>query len=345
MRPEAEHALRAFGIQGAIDEVALFGSGHINDSYSVAVGNQLYFLQRINTQVFPNPSGIEENLVSLLSTEASLFVPHYKAGGRFHFEHENGVWRLTAFMGDCFSPQSAKEANLSQVGLGFGQFIKVASGLNPADFKEVIPRFHDLEWRWEQLLEALQDDMASRASGVSHLIDQAKAAYKDLKQEKESLVHNGLSVRICHNDCKINNCLLSKTDKSLRHIIDLDTVGPGYLFYDFGDLIRTSITGTPENEPDLDQIKINLDIFRELSTGFFDACGQHITAVERQSLVFGGLYMTYIMGVRFLADYLNGDIYYKTSYAEENSIRARNQFKLLEELQQMRADLEKMINK
>lgn len=333
--------LNEFGIQGAIDEIAPFGLGHINDSYRVRSGDQHLFLQKINIEIFTDIEAIENNLRLFFEHDSSIFVKHYKANGQYHLVHDEAVWRLTEFQAGCYSPQMPEVLEeLAEVAKGFGRFAKAAGALNPGQFQEPILRFHDLSLRWQQLDDALRSASKGRLERAGKYIEQARQYYRELDDELGQFIKAGLTERVSHNDCKINNCLLSKADKSFSFVVDLDTIGPGYLLYDFGDLMRTCLVKGQENEASTANLYINPEAFDVLAKNYVQACGQVLTETENNSLVFGGPYMTFIMAIRFLADYLRGDLYYKTSFAEENLIRARNQFFIFEQLVEFRPKFE-----
>lgn len=340
-----EAVLKAFGISGAIDEVAPFGLGHIHDSYRLTVGQTLFFLQKVNTQVFTQPATIEHNLELLLASKPSVFVEHFRAQGQIHWSNGKEFWRLTSFEADYYSPQMADDpTKLAAVAKGFGLFAATTQHLPASQFKEPISRFHDLDWRWSQFNHALSEDTEGRAEELKELIGWVRQMYQPVADERQVLISEGVPWRVCHNDCKINNCLLSKADQSFGYLVDLDTVGPGYLFYDFGDLMRTCLVTAPENEKNPSRLQVNQAFFEVLARGFLGSCGQLLSETEKSSLVFGGIYMTYMQTLRFLADYLVGDFYYKTSFEGENLLRAKNQVTILEQLLKLRTKFEKIIN-
>lgn len=343
---EALQALQGFNIEGAIDKIALFGSGHINKSYKVDIGGHSYFLQQLNTDIFTNSQSIESNLNKLFSLDSDLFVKHYRdSAGCIHHESPDGIWRLMDFADDTNSLDLAGNGEEAyQIALGFGRFLKHTNSLEADSFREPIPDFHDLSWRLQQLNSAIDEDKAGRREECSELIDKAYG-FKWIEAKLEDWLSGGLPKRVCHNDTKANNCLLSTQDGRLKYIVDLDTIGPGYLFYDFGDLMRTLLSQTTESEKDESRIQIRHEIFRSLISGFLSEIGQAITSSERQSLVFGGVYMSYLMGVRFLTDYLNGDQYYQIGFENENYIRARNQLKIVSLIHDYRDELEFIIDR
>lgn len=323
--------LSAFGINGAIDKVALFGSGHINDTYKVQVADHTYLLQKLNSKIFREPSIIENNKQQLFRADPGLFVRCYKTSNdRIHHKNETGVWRLMDFVSNAYAPEIAGQMNeVREVARGFGKFIVYTDTFNVEDFKEPIPDFHNLNWRLDQLEQAIQKAVKGRLETSNGLIERA-GQFNWIAGRFQELIDKGLPKRVCHNDTKLNNCLLSKKDQKFMYIIDLDTVGPGYMFFDFGDLMRTTLSPTPEGEADESLIHLRSDYYQALKEGFMKSCEHVLSPIETDNLWFAGLYMTYITALRFLTDYLNGDIYYKVSFENENWVRARNQLKLLE---------------
>lgn len=297
----AQKALQGYNINGAIVKVAPFGLDHINDSYLVQTNESQYLLQRINRQIFNPSEWIEANFQLLPSRDSKLFVGHDQSiNHAFHVEVEGGFWRISDFIKHAYTPQTANSLKeVEEVSKAFGRLTAFLNNFSPEQFMETIPRFHDLSWRLEMLAGAIESNKVNRLETATVLIEKSEN-FRWISDQMKDLKQRGIPTRVCHNDTKLNNCLLSKSDQNFDHIIDLDTLGLGLALYDYGDLMRTIISPTPENELEID------------------------------NLPFGGLYMTYIMEVRFLTDYLNGDIYYKTSFENENLIRARNQFALLE---------------
>lgn len=324
-------ALQAYNIKEAVDKIALFGSGHINDTYLIEAGNEEYLLQKLNQNVFQYPEQVEENLKALLEIESDLFVKHFRTSAKtYHHQNENGIWRLTNFVSNGYAPQTASKLHeVAEAAKGYGRFTTFAHSLETTKFTETIPKFHDLGWRLEQLDDAIKDDLAGRSKAVAGLIDQANN-FRWIDQKFKALLAEGLPKRVCHNDTKLDNCLLAKSDAAFCNIIDLDTLGPGTVLYDFGDLMRTTLSPTAENESEESKIRIRSDYLEALQRGFLSTSESVLTPLEKENLSFGGEYMTYMMAIRFLADFLNGDIYYKIAFENENFIRARNQFRLLE---------------
>lgn len=324
-------ALQAYNIKGAVDKIALFGSGHINDTYLIEAGKEEYLLQKLNQNVFQYPERIENNLRALLEKESDLFVKHYQTSANtYHHHNDNGIWRLTNFVSAGYAPQTANKLHeVAEAAKGYGRFTTFADGLDKEKFTETIPKFHNLAWRLEQLNDAIKDDLANRSKSAKNLINTTND-FRWISEKLRTLFSEGLPTRVCHNDTKLDNCLLAKLESTFCNIIDLDTLGPGSVLYDFGDLMRTTLSPTAENELDESKIEIRSDYLAALQDGFSSTCNSVLAPLEKENLLFGGIYMTYIMAVRFLTDYLNGDAYYKISFENENFVRARNQLRLLE---------------
>jgi Ser/Thr protein kinase RdoA (MazF antagonist) len=332
-------ALTHFEIKGAINSVALFGGGHINDTYHVQTSDGDFLLQRVNTSVFTNPAVLEANLEALFSEQSEILVPHVKTkNGNWLLHFQNDVWKMQVFDSDVYAPTLATELGLvHEIGKGFGKFTALSKIFDVGKFEEAIADFHKLKWRLEQLDKAIENNSAKRLVAAKILLDKA-GKFKWISEKMDDLIEKGLPLRVCHNDTKIDNILLSKASNQFKYVIDLDTIGPGYVLYDFGDMMRTLLSPTKENEKVESKIELRADYLENIRTGFLEEAEHMLTPLEKATLSFGGRYMTYMIGIRFLADYLNGDTYYKVSFPEENMIRARNQFRLLELMDEANLD-------
>lgn len=325
----AQEAIKLFNIQGAIDSIAPLGFGHINDSFSVKVNGHGYLLQRLNTKVFKQPEVIENNLSNLLNHAPELFPEHLKgASGKFHEGETHSLWRVQEFVQDSYSPTKLTEDELSEIAKGYGKFTAAFQNAEPDQYAEGIPDFHNLHHRLNQFYQAFAINSAGRAETASNEI-RAIEENSWIADQFDELVQQGLPLRVCHNDAKAGNCLLSKKTGKFLKVVDLDTVWSGYVLFDLGDMLRSMLFNIPENEAQLDGLKFDQRRFEVILDSFLAECGDSLEEIEVKSLPFGGLYMTYMMATRFLTDYLNGDVYYKTSHSEENLVRARNQLKIL----------------
>mgnify|MGYP001800024644 CR=1 FL=1 len=338
-------AAACFPIQGTIRSIEAFGSGHIHDTYRLTTSEASYLIQRLNTDIFSQPASIfwNQKLLKPLIDQELIVEGLHTIQGEPGLEIDGNLWRVQTFIDQVYGPLKANsEKEVSEVAKGFALFDIACLALNPNQFKEVIPDFHKLSWRLQQFEEALALASEERFEKAVGLIQKVHS-HKWIDDQVNDLWERGLPVRVCHNDTKADNVLLKKDNEEFQFVIDLDTVGPGALLYDFGDLMRTMLSATGESEPNADDINLNQTYFHSMAKAYKRVMWESITELEKSSLVFGGIYMTFMMGVRFLTDYLNGDVYYKVSFENENLVRARNQLTLLEELNKKRVPLEKIL--
>ncbi len=309
-----------------------FGNGHINDSYRVKVdapGNPGYLLQRVNHEVFKDVPGLMENIRKVtehlrsrsLGTEVLTIIPTKK--GELFIEKEDQYWRVFEFIEGARSLDKAENAGQSyEAGRAFGMFLENLEDLPVEELKVTIPDFHNMSRRLEQFRESMEKAISSRIGPASDEISFVNGYAEEMEQIY--LKAKELPLRITHNDTKFNNLLLDRHG-NVRAVIDLDTVMPGYVFYDVGDSIRTGAIAADEDEQDLNLVKIDDGIYEAFFNGYLDAAGMKLTHEELLSLPKAGAYMAFIMGVRFLTDYMSEDVYYKTKYPEHNLVRARCQ--------------------
>ena len=249
------------------------------------------------------------------------------------YDEEGYPWRLMPYfknsitINEVGTPLEAYEA-----ARGFAQLTKNLSGCDVSKFKPTIDRFHDLNWRFEQFKDALAGAKPDRLERATEAI-QACQDFSYLVDEYSNLIADGfLKLRVMHNDTKINNILFDSQSRKVVCVIDLDTLMPGYFIYDLGDMIRTFVSPVSEEEQDLAKIIFRKDIYDALLQGYLSEMKSELSEKEIQVIPFAGCMMTYIMALRFLADYLNGDIYYSIAYEGQNLVRATNQLNLLEKL-------------
>jgi hypothetical protein len=329
-----------------------YGSGNIHDTYAVTTSQSgkkvRYIVQRINDYVFKNPrqlmSNIQrvtrhlyEKLSSTGSGEASrvcLQLVPCVDGACFHVDKQGQYWRSFQFIEDSHTIDVIHSPELAyQVATAFGNFQKDLMDLPGERLFEPISDFHNTRAHFTNLKDAIASNPCSRVGNCRPEIDFA-LKHKDVATRVVDLIKSGqLPERITHNDTKINNVLLD--DKTHRGIcvIDLDTVMPGSILYDFGDLVRSSVSPTTEDETDLDRIVCRLGLFEGLSEGYLSVTADFLTQKECELLVFACRLVTFEAGIRFLGDYLCGDPYFRTAYDEHNLHRCRTQFRLFKEIQ------------
>lgn len=338
MDPAIPEILSLYGLASNLT-VEPIGSGHIHWTYRV-LGNETYVLQRMNVHVFKRPDWIESNL-RVAQNYLEQRYPDYAfaaplptiSGDKTTLDSDGRPWRLFPHLANVLTIDCVETTE--QAYYAAAEFARLASRLQgaPVDqFYETIPRFHDLAWRLEEFDNALSLASADRQHQAEAEI-RACQAFRRLAARLTNLLDVGVLRRgVFHNDAKINNVLFDANRRTTVAVIDLDTLMPGYFIYDLGDLVRTIVSPVSEEEQDVRQIVVRKEFFDAVVEGYLSEMGDALTAGEREQVPFAGLMMTYIMAVRFLTDFLCGDVYYHTRYPGQNLVRAQNQFCLLESL-------------
>lgn len=339
-----------FNIKGNIISSVPFGSGHINDTFKIITDSdttEQYLLQRINHHVFRNVDGLMANIEKVCNhlkkklahlgdkevlKRTMTLIP--TLDGKHYYEDNNGdFWRIFILIPDTRSYDILETTDQAfSGGLAFGQFQKQLSDLDPTTIVEVLPNFHNIEFRMNNLREAIAKDAASRVAEVQDLLDYIFEREGKMRTVLELGRANRLPLRITHNDTKFNNVLLDANDQ-VQCVIDLDTVMPGYVAYDFGDAIRTIINSAAEDEADVSKIVLNIPLFAAFTAGYLSEAKEFLTKTEAESLIHGVHLLPYMQAVRFLTDYIDGDTYYKIAYPEHNLVRTKAQLKLVQELE------------
>ena len=253
-------------------------------------------------------------------------------GASYYRGNEGNYWNLMQFIDKSVTHMTVPNKDVAyEGGRLLGQFLTLTNDFDASTLTEVIPNFHDMSFRYSEFDEALKivsDERRERAKPYIDLVQNAKDEMHILGRLKES---GEIKMRVTHNDTKISNVLFNKKEKGLC-LIDLDTVMPGIVHYDFGDAIRTSCNTAAEDETNLDLVEFNLDYYNAFTKGFLKKMKKFLTPLEIEYLPLGAKTMIFIIGLRFLTDYLKGDIYFKVKYPEHNLDRAKNQFKLMQSL-------------
>lgn len=347
-----------FKIKGKPLTLSSFGSGHINDTYKIGTddGVQDYILQRINHHVFKNIDHLMSN-ISLVTSHLhqkriaanisdidTVLTPVRTLDEKLYFKDEKGdFWRIYNLIEGAKSYDIvANEQQAREVGRAFGRFQALLSDLEASKLYEVIPNFCHIGSRLADFHIALNNDAAKRKSKVKEEIVFIQEREKDMNVILEMAGRNEIPMRVTHNDTKFNNVLLNSNDQA-KCVIDLDTVMPGYIAYDYGDAIRTIINRAAEDEPNLEEITLNIPLFKAYTEGYFEQAKEFLTVNEVKSLIKGVLLFPYMQAVRFLTDYLQGDTYYKIQHPEHNLQRTRAQLKLVKEIEKHIDELESII--
>jgi Ser/Thr protein kinase RdoA (MazF antagonist) len=328
-----------YGLSANDFSIERLGSGHIHYTCKLN-GKKSYILQRVNKNVFKEPEVIASNLriaADYLKKNFRdfLFLAAVETleGKEMVYDQEGFPWRLFPYFDNTSTVDKVSTA--AEAYSAAAEFARLSRYLKDIDttlFRPTIPGFHDLSLRYRQFEDALKNATAERTQRAQEAIRQAKA-FSYLVKEYEDLIQSGsLKLRITHNDTKINNILFNANTGNALCAIDLDTLMPGYFIYDIGDMIRTFVSPVDEEEKDVTRIHVRGDIYQSLIDGYLSQMNDCLTTEEKKAIPFSGMMMTYIMALRMLADFLNGDIYYHIKYEGQNLVRAINQFRLLEEL-------------
>ena len=350
-----------FLMEGRALGVEPLGSGLINDTFLVrSSGPEDYVLQRINDSVFRYVPLLQSNIAAVTGhLRAKLLSAGVEDAGRrvlrfleaadgsgnsFVRDENGGWWRMSVFIRGSVTRDALDAAGAEAAGLAFGGFEEQLSDL-PATLGETIPHFHDIEFR----LEGFRSSLARDAAGRTGEIDAAGLAEGILRYADEMSLcgrlhrEGKLPKRICHCDPKLNNILFDASGGGILCVIDLDTVMPSFVFSDFGDFLRTAANSLPEDSPEFSGIDFCMDVFRPFASGYLKAA-TFLTPAEKENLPYAACLFPYMQAVRFLADYLDGDVYYRTSYPGHNLVRARNQWALFLSARSKLSEMQDFIN-
>ncbi len=352
--------LEAFGL-GEASEVAEHSSGHINDTFYITPqnGGKRIVMQRINRFVFPKPEDIIENMVKLTEflrrkiaesggdpSRETLTIVETADGRPFFVDSEKNLWRGTFLIENTTAYETVSGPEiLEEAGFAFGKFQRMLDDFPASDLHEIIKDFHNTPERYNQLEEAANNDAVGRLKDISEEMSFANARKDYCFLLMNMLRNSELPLRVTHNDTKLSNILIDNDTGKAVCVIDLDTVMPGLIAFDFGDSIRAAATTAAEDEADLSKVSFSLGLFEAYTRGFLKAAEGALTENELITLPDGAIMMTLEVGMRFLADYLNGDIYFKTAYPEHNLVRARNQFKLVSDMERHKEQMLRIIRK
>ena len=353
--PVAERIAR-IGDQFAVNGDFLYGeelrNGHINTTYRACYRSEdgqedRYILQRINEYVFKDPAQVMRNvekvtrhitwkLLRRRRDAAGQTLNLFPArGGRNYIvlPEEGGMWRCYNNIEGTHTYDVVENTRQAyQAGFAFGSFQDLICDMNPEDIRESIPDFHNTPKRYADLLKSVEADVMGRAANCQAELELLKSWENRYSRIVDMMATGEIPTRITHNDTKINNVMLDEETDDAVCVIDLDTVMPGSVLYDFGDMVRTATCMAQEDEEDLSKVKMEMPFFESLAEGYLDAAHGFLTQKEVEFMPFAGWLITTEIGIRFLTDYLDGDLYFRTSKPEHNLIRARNQFKLAQSI-------------
>lgn len=347
---------RQFEILGEFQGAEPYGSGHINDTYCVVFHQAgvpvRYIFQRINHNIFKNPVALMENVQRVTThlaakfngqpdaTRRALTLIPTRDGRGWHVDADNNHWRAYLFIERARTYDAVESTEQAfKAAQAFGQFQKMLADLPTPRLHDTIPDFHHTPKRFAALEAAIKADAAGRAKLCQPEI-QFALAHKPITSV---LLYANLPERVTHNDTKFNNVMLDDATGEGICVIDLDTVMPGLALYDFGDMVRTTTSPAKEDERDLSKVQMQFPMFEALVRGYLSTAGGFLTKAEKQQLAFAGKLITFEIGIRFLTDYLAGDVYFKVHREGHNLDRCRTQFKLVESIEQQAARMNQLV--
>jgi thiamine kinase-like enzyme len=393
---------REFALIGDIVSVRTYGNGHINDTYLVETATtandmttttandkntpnineqRRYILQRINSNVFPQPDLVMSNVIrvcdhiryKLLEANTDVFdvsidrrslrlVPTYPYGELYYIDNkttttttttstktttdkDDSRWRCYHFIANATGHEIVSSIEQARsAGQAFGTFASLLSDLPGQRLHETIPNFHNTPYRLEQLQIAISNNTCNRVQFVKQEIEFVFARECDVYVLVNAIRDGLIPERVTHNDAKLGNVLLDNTTNESICIVDLDTVMPGTILYDFGDLVRTLTSPVAEDEIDLSKVTMQLPYYKALLEGYLESTRDFLTSQEKSLLAFAGKLITLEIGIRFLTDYINGDVYFKIDRLEHNLHRARAQFQLVESIEEQMTNMQALVD-
>ena len=333
-------------------------TGHINRTYKVTFRQgetqQDYLIQRINTFAFKKPEEVMENVTlvtehlrrAILAQGQNpenrvLRVIPSREGRPLVYDPDGGAWRAYSFIAHAHSVNTVESPEQFMiVGQAFGEFQSMLSDFPIGRLHDTIPHFHDTPQRLDNFEASVTKDAVHRAANALEEIAFARKRASAMGKIVRMIDKGELPLRVTHNDTKCNNVMVDDATGEALCVVDLDTVMAGSALYDFGDAIRFGASTAAEDESDLSKVWLDMELFRAFADGFISRTAANLTDAELENLTLGALVMTFEVGLRFLTDYLDGDVYFHTDYPEHNLVRARNQFKLLADMEVHRSEME-----
>lgn len=332
-----------FNIEGTVQSIQPLGNGLINDTYKVKTiekDKPDYVLQRINNAIFTNVDLLQHNIEVVtnhirhklatkgeddLDRKVLRFVPTNK--GKTYFKDEDNLyWRVSVFIPDAKTYEAVTPEYSYFAGKAFGNFEAMLIDV-PEQLGETVPDFHNMELRMQQLREAVATNKAGRVAEVKDILDEIERNADEMCKAEHLYREGKLKKRICHCDTKVNNMMFDNEGRVLC-VIDLDTVMPSFIFSDYGDFLRTGANTVAEDSPEYQQIKFRMDIFEAFTKGYLESAKGFLEPIEIENLPYAAKLFPFMQCVRFLADYINGDTYYKINYPTHNLVRTQNQLTL-----------------
>ena len=341
-------------------QIEPLGNGHINSTYLVTTSRSKYVMQKINTNIFKDPDGLMANVQAVthhirkkaraVGADPERATLHFMPtpNGDRYLLHDGAVYRIYVYIDNAFTIETMEnEEDFYWAGVAFGKFANDLSDFDASKLTETIKNFHNTASRYNDFEKAVSDNISGRKDEAQAEIEFVRARKSFTSLFVDRLNDGSLPVRVTHNDTKINNVLFDDATKRPSTVIDLDTVMPGSYLYDFGDAIRSGATHAAEDEKNLDLVDFDLGLYEAFAKGYLSQCKDSLTPVEIELLPYASIMLTLECGMRFLADHLNGDTYFRIHREGHNLDRCRTQFKLVYEMEKnidnMKAVIEKYL--
>ena len=355
--------LENFQIRGEVVALEECGDGHINDTYRVTCMFQdkplLYSFQRINTKLFSDVEALMHN-IELVTDHIKKNIKAHGGDVRreglflirtiddktyYHDKDNDKYYRAYLFIDDATCYQVVDNPKIFyESAVAFGNFANMLADFDAAQLVEVLPNFHNTPIRYKAFIDVVEKDVFSRKKDILREIEFITSR-ENYASKITSLLDSGMiPYRVTHNDTKLNNVMIDKETGKGIAVLDLDTVMPGSLCYDFGDAIRFGCNPAAEDEKDLNKVNFRLDYFESYTKGYLSAVGDSITQLEKDTLALSAIVITYECGMRFLTDYLNGDSYFRIHREGQNLDRARTQFKMIEDMEKLLEQMKSIVN-
>jgi len=363
MGNDVRHIIEAFAVEGNVVGAERYGSGHINDTKFVEIesGDDIhrYILQKINKNVFKNPEQLMENYVGVTEYLRKIIVENggdperetinvikTRDGKNCYMDEDGDYWRLILFVSDSLSYDKVERPEqFYDSAVAFGNFQYLLRDYPAETLYETIVDFHNTPDRFKKLMEAVEKDSCGRLSEVCAEVEFAKAREDFAGTLERARKEGRLPLKVTHNDTKLNNILFDKKTGKPLCVVDLDTIMPGYSVNDFGDSIRFGATTALEDEADLSKVNFDISLYELYVKGFIEGAQGGLSEGELELLPIGAIMMTFECGMRFLTDYLSGDTYFRTSRPGHNLDRARNQFKLVSDMEKKLPEMREIVKK
>ena len=349
--------LQNFKINEKILSVEKYGAGHINETFIVQCEGAKFILQSLNTQIFPNYVGVMDNIAKV----TAFMKKKYKEEGKDvhsllyliktrdeknYLTIQDKCFRVFNYVENSIVYQQTSDLNiLKEAGFGLGNFISDLNDFNAKELVEVIPNFHNTKIRFEAFKQSIKEDKAYRVNSVQKEINFILDREAYASEIVDKIENKIIPIRVTHNDTKLNNFMFDEKTKKFLCLVDLDTIMPGSLLYDFGDAIRIACSTAGEEERDLDKVTFDIKAYEAFLMGFLQGIKGNIKKEEAELLHISAKIMTFEIGMRFLKDYLDGDVYFKIVEEDQNLVRARTQLKMVEEIERHEKEMEKMLYK